>query len=203
MSALGGPQSNTNPVGTLECEIRRLCAVIESRRGYTESLRVLLDTLDAAPGDEAVMQALEAALAGALEALDATDGSLLALDEDSGELVFVITVGSGPPTDLAWQRLPAGVGVADWVVRNRRACVVNDPIDDDRFYGAIDQRTGYHTRSLVAAPLIDGGRVLGVIEVLNKRGRKLFTTSDETRVRLLAHLAGGLLAVMDRRRVAA
>ncbi len=197
MSAGAGASPGEPGAGTsLEREVRRLCAVIEARRRYLDTLRGLMDALHRPPGDAETLARLETALDAARGAVDAENGSLLALEEESGELVFVIARGTVPGDKLSWRRLPSGEGVAAWVARNARPCIVNDAADDDRFFPAVDAETGYRTRSLLAVPMIREGRVLGVLELVNKRDGLLFTSSDESRLMLLAHLGAELLARM-------
>jgi GAF domain-containing protein len=57
------------------------------------------------------------------------------------------------------------------------------------FLPEIDERFGFVTQSLVAAPLIAQGRVLGVLEVLNKRSDDGFTEDDASVLSVLATLA--------------
>ena len=66
-----------------------------------ESLTDLIDLLDDL-------------LAAALAVVDASDGSLLLLDEDTEELVFAVVRGSAR-NQLTGFRLPPGKGIAGWV----------------------------------------------------------------------------------------
>jgi GAF domain-containing protein len=51
----------------------------------------------------------------------------------------------------------------------------------------------YRTSSLLAAPLVGGNRLLGVIEVVNKQDGKLFSTGNLTLLTLMCRFAGELL----------
>jgi len=51
----------------------------------------------------------------------------------------------------------------------------------------------------IAALIIGGGRVLGVIELLNKADRGLFVTSDQTLLTLICRFTGELLFTLIRR----
>ena len=84
-------------------------------------------------------------------------------------------------------RLPIGRGVAGDVARTGELANISAPYDDPRFDRSFDTKTGYRTRSILAAPVIDSrGRVLGVLQVLN-RLRSAFTRDDEARLTELAH----------------
>src|SRR6266550_1088909 len=70
--------------------------------------------------------------------------------------------------DVVKQRVPAGVGIAGWVVEHAEPVVVKDARDDPRFYTGLDERTGFETRSIVAVPLRTKEHVVGVVEIINK-----------------------------------
>ena len=52
---------------------------------------------------------------------------------------------------------------------------------------------GFETRSVLASPIRGGGKVLGVIEVLNKRDGTLFSHHDLTLLSLMCRFSGELL----------
>jgi Nif-specific regulatory protein len=63
-------------------------------------------------------------------------------------------------------------------VKDRRPQVVNNVRKDARFYPQIDTLTGFKTTSILAVPLLDRDRVLGVIEVLNSKKPGGFNQGD-------------------------
>jgi signal transduction protein with GAF and PtsI domain len=124
----------------------------------------------------------------ALDAVEAGNGSVLLLDEETDELVFVAVVGERQK-ELADYRIPADSGVAGWVKQNKKPALVKDVRKDDRWISAVDQSIGFHTQSLLAVPLILGDRVLGVLEVVNSRREERFDESDLTLLQLVARFA--------------
>jgi len=107
-------------------------------------------------------------------------GSLLLLDEDAQELVFVTTwLGSEEP--LRGLRLKLGQGIAGQVALLREPAIVNDAYNDSRFYSEVDQSTGFVTRSILCVPLLVKERCIGVVELLNKVGGS-FTDEDVERL---------------------
>jgi Nif-specific regulatory protein len=110
--------------------------------------------------------------------LMATDASsLLLVDPLTGELVFKVPV--GPASEqLKEIRLKPDQGIAGWVVKERRPVLVNDVASDPRFDRQTDTVTGYVTRSILAVPLQDRERIIGVIEVLNTAKAKKFEQPD-------------------------
>ena len=177
----------------IEAENAALREEILSLRQFIDSMQNLMEAVEQPLPEAELMELLSEVLSNALQTISASDGSLLVLDEDSNELVFVITQGESAKEQLAWQRLPPGEGIAGWVAKNRRATIVNDAQADDRFYPAMDRELGFKTQSVLAAPIIDGGRVLGVIEMLNKKDDKLFSVGDQTLLTLMCRFSGELL----------
>ncbi len=131
--------------------------------------------------------------------LDAEEGSLLLLDEETGELVFRYAAGPAGQ-QLLGQRLPPGKGIAGYVASSGQAAIVNNARDDGRFYRAMDGDTGFHTRSILAVPLRGINGVRGVIEVLNRRDDAPFT--DEDRVLLEALADQAMIALENARKFA-
>jgi len=90
-----------------------------------------------------------------------------ALDGASDELVFAAAAGPGAE-GLVGTRLPANVGIAGWVVREKQAALVGDAQADARFFSSVDQLSGITTRSVLAMPLMVKGMLRGVVEAINK-----------------------------------
>ncbi len=103
--------------------------------------------------------------------------SLLLVDPVTQELTFKMPVGPAS-AQLKEIRLRPGQGIAGWVAHERRPVLLNDVAGDPRFDRQIDTATGFQTQSLLAAPLLDRGAILGVIEVLNTSKEKRFEQAD-------------------------
>jgi sigma-B regulation protein RsbU (phosphoserine phosphatase) len=177
----------------LRQENAALAEELLSLRHFIRSLQDLADAADrrATPAD--TMDLMRQILAGALAAIGAEDGSLLILDEDTGDLVFVLAHGKIPEDALFGVRIPRGEGIAGWVVERGEPTIVEDARADARFYPAIDEAFGFETRSVLCAPIAGGGRVLGVVEILNKEQGRSFSPDDLALVSLLCRFAGELL----------
>lgn len=124
----------------------------------------------------------------ALEAVESENGSILLLDDESDELVFVAVVGARQE-ELMDFRIPANSGVAGWVKKHKKPALVQDVRKDDRWISAVDQSIGFHTQSLMAVPLILEDQVLGVMEVVNTLSEDHFNVADLALLQLIARLA--------------
>jgi GAF domain-containing protein len=150
---------------------RELEAERSARRALVEA-SVSLNSLLSLP------ELLAAIMKTATGLMDAETSSILLLDEARNELTFEVATGD-PAAEVAQMRVPADRGVAGWVLENRKPAVVNDVQKDQRFYAQIDRASGFTTRSMLAVPLAIRGRVIGVVEVINKRDARGFTDRDQ------------------------
>jgi GAF domain-containing protein len=145
-----------------------------------------------------VLQLLTDILESALVVLKASDGSLMLVDEETGELVFAVARGE-IADELIGFRIPPGQGIVGWVVAHREPQIVRDVRLDPRFFDRVDELFGFNTRSMVAVPLqLDDGRVLGVIEVLNKVSDREFTQDDLDLLLIVAELAATAMRRAER-----
>lgn len=101
-------------------------------------------------------------------ALNAGAGSIFKLKKDGS---MEPLAAHGVPLDtLKKLDLRAGQGVVGWVAQYGQPVKVDDARQDARFSRAVDSRTGFKTRSIVAAPILAHGKPLGVVEFFNKKG---------------------------------
>ncbi|MCA1786320.1 MAG: GAF domain-containing protein, partial [Desulfobacteraceae bacterium] len=119
---------------------------------------------------------------------DAMASTLMLLDEKTGELVFSIPTGPNAD-DLKDIRIPPGVGVAGWVAENQTHLLVADTSEDDRFYSNIDDMTGMETRSILCVPMKSKRKLIGVLEVMNKKDDNCFTEDDVLLLSVFSHHA--------------
>ncbi|MEZ4595001.1 MAG: GAF domain-containing protein [Chloroflexota bacterium] len=143
--------------------------------------------------DTDILSLLDQILQAALDSIQAEDGSLMLVDEETGELSFVVVHGA-VRTQLVGHRIPLGVGIAGWVAQKAEPAIVPNVQTDPRFSSGVDQAFHFKTRSLVCVPIIYTGRVLGVIQALNKSNRKEFTTADLLMLNVVAQLAAAAIA---------
>lgn len=115
-------------------------------------------------------------------------GSILLLDEPTGDLEFVMTI-EGNEERLTGVRVPPGQGVVGYVAQNCQSVIVHDVENDPRFYRKISEDVGYVTRSILCVPMVVQGHVIGVIELLNKLDGN-FTDEDAERLSRMAAFIG-------------
>lgn len=103
--------------------------------------------------------------------------SLMLLDEQTGELVFSVPTGM-EADKLVDIRVPAGQGIAGWVVQNEKYVLVPNAQNDPRFYTKIDEISGLKTESLLCVPLKAKQKLIGVLEAINKVDGTPFSEED-------------------------
>jgi HD-GYP domain-containing protein (c-di-GMP phosphodiesterase class II) len=111
------------------------------------------------------------------QTLNAEAASVLLFRDNDQELYF--EAATGPVSKALRQvKLSAQYGIAGQVIRTGKPLIVNDVTRSANFHKLIDDTTGFYTKSLVCAPLAVKNKILGVIEVLNKRGGGNFNEQD-------------------------
>lgn len=129
---------------------------------------------------------LAAMMERASDALDAEASSVMLVDETQQALRWEVALGEGAGK-LQTLMVPLGSGISGRVASSGVAIRIDDAPNDPRWEGRrYDDATGFQTRSILCVPIRARDRILGVVQVLNRRGGP-FTDGDQ---RLLEALAG-------------
>ena len=122
---------------------------------------------------------LQKVMSEATRMLNAERATLFLNDEKTNELFSKIGLGL-KATEI---RLPNHLGIAGTVFTSRQTVNIPYAYADLRFNPAFDKKTGFFTRSILCVPVINkDGKIIGVTQVLNKRGGP-FTAEDESRLK--------------------
>lgn len=166
-------------------------------RHYMAALKDLYGATQQITSEENLFALLDQILYSAMSVLRAEDGSLLLLDEETNELAFVLVHGD-IRNELRGYRIKSDTGIAGWVARQREPLIVNNPRQDGRFSLDIDEEFSFVTRSILCVPMMARGKLIGVIELLNKRDNE-FSETDATLLLILGQVAAIALAEMQTR----
>jgi adenylate cyclase len=146
------------------------------------SLRAFLDISEILSMGMGIENLIDRVVRAASQVMQADRASLFLIDPLSGDLWS--KVAQGESTNEI--RVPAGTGVAGWVVQHDEIVNIADAYADCRFNPAVDQRTGYRTRSILCGPVKNlQGEIIGVIQLIN-RSTGTFTEQDEAMFRIFA-----------------
>src|SRR5690606_12428109 len=81
-------------------------------------------------------------------------------------------------------------GIAGCVAQTREIVNITDAYADQRFYSAVDVKSGYRTRSIMSIPmLVSRGELFCVVQVLNKRDGVVTHADEELLLALAAQAA--------------
>jgi GAF domain-containing protein len=121
--------------------------------------------------------------------------SIFLLDEQADELVFAAVAGEEEQF-LVGRRIPSSTGVAGWVASSRTPLVLEDVQADPRFARDVAENTGYVPKGMMAVPLLDEERVLGVLQVLDRPQRSRFSLQEMELLGLFATQAAIALSLL-------
>jgi transcriptional regulator with GAF, ATPase, and Fis domain len=157
-----------------------------------EELEILFQMSSSLSSTLELSRILNIIMESAKTLLKAEASSLLLLDETTNELYFASATGDVSER-LMSLTVPLDKGIAGACVRSGSPQIVNDTAAHDQFYPGIDQRTGFETRSIIAAPLVISGKTIGVIEVLNKKENRAWTDADKELIIIIAFQAAQVI----------
>jgi len=126
--------------------------------------------------------------------------SIFILDEEADELIFQAVSGRGEGF-LVGRRFPASGGIAGWVATSGEPMVVDDLSRNPAFDRDRAESTHYVPNSLMAAPLVHGERILGVLEVLDPTPQSRSSLNELDLLAMFAQQAATALRVVVDRRV--
>jgi sigma-B regulation protein RsbU (phosphoserine phosphatase) len=106
------------------------------------------------------------------------EASSLLLYEAREKRLYFQTV-TGDKADVVRHfSLKLGEGLAGWVAQHRQPLLIEDCYQDSRFDPKFDHHTRFRTRSMICVPLIRKRKLIGVMQVLNKKEGGTFLPRD-------------------------
>ncbi len=150
---------------------------IKETEDIRKRLAIFYETSKRVASLQQLSQLVEHITQMAQRTLYASASSILLLHKEDRELVFEVADGQ-VGKQLKQARISARSGIAGWVACNGEPLIVNDVNKEPRFDRVVDTVTGFVTRSIICVPLVVGGKIIGVIEVLNKLDGSNFSEHD-------------------------
>ena len=113
------------------------------------------------------------------EETEAEACTLYLVDEEKQELWFEVALGG--KGDLVREiRLKIGDGsIAGWVAREGVTLNIEDVNKDPRFMSSLAKKIDFKQKAMLTMPVKLKGKVIGVLQVINKKGGGKFTKRDE------------------------
>ncbi|HNQ35923.1 MAG TPA: ATP-binding protein [bacterium] len=122
------------------------------------------------------------------EMLEAEASSFLLYDPEKKELYFEIALGAKGGR-IRKKRVKLGQGIAGNCAASGKTINIRDVYRDRRFFSGMDARSGFRTTSILAVPVRHKDKLLGVLEILNKRGGRPFNNQDQALAEIIASQA--------------
>lgn len=168
-------------------------AVLQQRLANEQRLVQLIDRIHAARGLDTIFLDIQGEV---LAFVDAERMTLYAVDAERKQLYSKFLA-----LDAVKEiRVPISEkSVAGFVAKTQRTVNIADAYDAAElrrispqlaFDASWDKRTGFRTAQILAMPVMHDGHLLGVIQLLNKRGGGRFTKDDEAGVARIAKTLG-------------
>jgi signal transduction protein with GAF and PtsI domain len=161
-----------------------------------QKLRRLIETVDAANLlTEPLTRSIRDILSVSAAELGAREASVLVRDGAEGDLRFLVATGE-VAEQLLQMKIPAGKGIAGFVMSSGQPMAVSDVGEEASFYAEVDKKTGYSTEMILATPLRHNGEMIGVLEYINRPGEpphEPFTPDEMDKAAMFAEAIGSLV----------
>lgn len=168
-----------------------------NENNISERLRRLIETGDVANVlTDPLTRSIENLLHISAAEINSDEASVLIRDGDEGDLRFLCAIGK-VAEQLLNMKVPAGKGIAGFVLSSGQPMVVSDVGEDQAFYAEVDKETGYSTQMILATPLRHNGEVIGVLEYINRRGEPPFEPFSPAEMDKAALFADGIASLVN------
>ncbi len=118
------------------------------------------------------------------------EASSIALYEDrTKNLQFAVALGE-KGHKLKKMYIKLGDGIIGTAAKQRRPLCVSNVTKDSRFNSRIDKKIGFKSKSLLAVPLIHKNKLIGALEVINKKISNRVVPFGRDDIRILEIIAG-------------
>ncbi|MCL5878841.1 MAG: GAF domain-containing protein, partial [Deltaproteobacteria bacterium] len=130
-----------------------------------------------------------------IKELSCKAGSLFIIDSEDGSPVFIAV--KGGDESLLGKKLEKGKGIVGKVAITGNTYLTKDASKDPAWMGEVSSNKGFSTSDILACPIKYGDRIIGVVEVLNKK-RGMFSRQDmRTLSGLSRHIAVFMKHLID------
>ena len=132
-----------------------------------------------------IKQLLDMVIDTTTELTNTEFASILLVDRRTGKLHFAAATGTG----LLRRQVPLEGSAAGWIVSNGQPLILEDVERDAVHYGEVHDAMIDVTRDMLGVPLATKGRVIGVLEAINKRDDERYSKQDVVLLKALASQA--------------
>lgn len=145
---------------------------MSDEENLNKKLRRLIETVDIANFlSEPLTDSIKELLELSAREVGAKEASVLIRDGLDGDMRFLAATGE-VAAKLLDMKIPAGKGIAGFVMSSGQPMAVSDVEEEETFYAEVDKKTGYSTQMILATPLRHNGEMIGVLEYINRPGER-------------------------------
>jgi K+-sensing histidine kinase KdpD len=191
-SQIAAVLDNVLLVEQLRAKNEKLTRTSDDLAGAVRDLDVLYEVERAVSSTHGQEDLLERILAKAIAVVEADAGSILLVEEEKDALYFRSAKGEKSES-LVSMSLKTGQGIAGHVAETGEPVRVLEATDSPYYDKTIAKKLGVSIASVLCVPISADGKILGALELLNKRGG--FDDGDERLATLLAGQAGRAISL--------
>ncbi len=149
-----------------------------------DDLQVLVDRMDFLHSvsqkiseKKALSALLEEIMEESKNVMNAEASSLLLYDAKKRKLSFQVATGDKGKIVEKFS-VPIGTGIAGWVAKHRTPLNIENCYNDPRFNPRFDKKSEFVTKSMICVPLLRKNKLIGVMQVINKKDGETFDDID-------------------------
>jgi len=167
--------------------------ILEKQLQFTEKLKFVTNRIHAANNVNEILLQLKNDILGLFDAEGVT---IYLIDPIKRQLISKYLVGSA----IKEIRVPIShASIAGYTAHDVKMVNIGDVYDAKelfaidpnlKFDGSWDQKTGYRTKQILASPILFENKILGVIQLINKKTQPRFTKIDEKSIGEMARVLG-------------
>ena len=177
-----------NQIENYESQIRNLKSEINSFQSAVSELKVLNDIAIAAGRTENVDETLKLILNKTINAVKAEHGSILLVSETNKPLKTFIKQEKNSKVS---KRPRIREHITGWVLLNKKSLLIEDLRKDERFKTTEEEKE--IIKSLMCAPIWFEGKMIGMLQMINKKDQTAFTDNELTLLSIISVQAGQLI----------
>jgi diguanylate cyclase (GGDEF)-like protein len=152
---------------------------LEAQQRQIEKLKTLIDVSSIISSSLDKTLVLKSILNQTKLLMECSKCSILLVDPEINELRFEIVAQEDEEEELKNIHLKMGEGIAGYVWERGKPILIEDARSNIRFSSKADNITDSVTTSIVAVPLVVEGKIIGVMEAINKLDNTAFTEFDK------------------------
>ncbi|MBW1861929.1 MAG: sigma 54-interacting transcriptional regulator [Deltaproteobacteria bacterium] len=130
--------------------------------------------------------------------MEAKASSLLLLDQKTKKLYFKVATGE-KSEEVRQYEINVGEGIAGYVAEKGEPLLIPEVRNDSRWDRRISEYTGFQTNSIACVPMKVDGKVIGVVEIIDKEDGSPIQNEDMKILKVFAELAS--LAISNARKI--